>query len=487
MQHLQYYSAMHIRGLLVTGVIAALLASVLMLGVPADAVSSGHVPSPTVTGPITGGVFGRPFTSSPVPLGPAGYTEQEYFISGVATGYQQANSWGSDGRWAVKPAEQAPYRTRILVRRPADQARFNGTVVVEWLNVSIGTDLDPDYLYESNELLRAGYAWVGVSAQQQGVAALKNTDPARYGSLNHPGDTFSYSIFSQAGQALLGAPGVDPLGGMRPNTLIADGESQSAFRMVTYANAIHPIDRLFDGFLIHSRGANSAPISQAPQADQPTPSVVSTRTDLTTPVLTVQTESDVLAPLNYYPARQPDSSTFRLWEIAGTSHADASMLLLSKRELAPFPPTPPAPHCTLPPNNGQQRYVMDDALAQLTRWILGGVPATHAARIEIVEGQSPTIARDQYGNAIGGIRTPALQVPIATLTGTGNSGPDWQCALLGTTTPFSAAQLQALYPSHDHYVRAVTRAAINDTAAGFLLPADARQIIATAASAAIPE
>jgi hypothetical protein len=79
--------------------------------------------------------------------------------------------------------------------------------------------------------------------------------------------------------------GVQPLGGLRPKALIADGESQSALRMTTYANAIQPIDRLFNGFLIHSRSANAAPISQAPQVVKAAPPVAEDRTDLNVPVL----------------------------------------------------------------------------------------------------------------------------------------------------------------------------------------------------------
>jgi hypothetical protein len=85
---------------------------------------------PQVEGPVTGGRFGIPFTSSPVPMGPAGYTEQEYFFGGTATGYAQNGVWGSDGRWSVTPAEQAPYETRMLVRRPAD--RQSSTAPLWW-------------------------------------------------------------------------------------------------------------------------------------------------------------------------------------------------------------------------------------------------------------------------------------------------------------------------------------------------------------------
>ena len=47
------------------------------------------------------------------------------------------------------------------------------------------------------------------------------------------------------------------------------------------------------------------------------------RTDTDVPVLVVQTEGDLIgATFGSAAARQPDSKRFRLWEIAGTAHAD---------------------------------------------------------------------------------------------------------------------------------------------------------------------
>ena len=67
----------------------------------------------------------------------------------------------------------AQYTTRAVVMRPIDPHRFNGTVVVEWLNVSGGADAGPDWILAHNELIREGFAWVGVSAQKVGVDALE--------------------------------------------------------------------------------------------------------------------------------------------------------------------------------------------------------------------------------------------------------------------------------------------------------------------------
>jgi Alpha/beta hydrolase domain len=453
---------------------------------PAPPTAGTLTPRPIVSGPITGGAHGRPFTSSPLPLDLAGYTEQEFFLKGTATGYAQGGTWGTDGRWAATPAETAPYETRILVRRPADPARFNGTVVVEWLNVSFNVDVDPDFLYANAELLRAGYAWVGVSAQQLGVegpSGLKAWDPSRYGALHHPGDTFSYSIFSQAAQSLLHPRGARPLGPLHPRALIADGESQSAGRMVTYSNAIQPIDHIFQGFLIHSRGAAGAPISQAPQPAYPMPAAAQTRTDLGVPVLTFESETDILAGgLGYFPATQPDSRWFRLWEVPGTSHVDRTELGLAATEVLRDIPNYPQGDCKYEPNDGQERYVMDAAVAQLGRWVRTGVPAPSAPRMQISDG---AFVRDKYLNALGGVRTPAVDVPTSTLFGGGNSGTSPLCFLIGITVPLSAAQLSAAYPQRNDYVSAVQQSAARGVSEGFLLPADALQIDQAAATSEI--
>ncbi|HEX2484599.1 MAG TPA: alpha/beta hydrolase domain-containing protein, partial [Myxococcota bacterium] len=73
--------------------------------------------------------------STAFPLAPFRYAEEEFFLAGTATAYTSDAPLSSDGRWAASPGESAAYATRVVVRRPTARARFNGTVVVEWLNV----------------------------------------------------------------------------------------------------------------------------------------------------------------------------------------------------------------------------------------------------------------------------------------------------------------------------------------------------------------
>ena len=476
--------------------LAALCASVLSAGAFASPSNSGdpeasNVARPVVTGPITGGIHGFPFDSSTLPLEQLyGYTEREYFIAGTATSYTNVGALTPDGRWTVKPSSTATYKTRILVRRPTDPEKFNGTVIVEWLNVSQGLDSEPDWDAAHEEFMRAGYVWVGVSAQAVGVngfppgnpagnaGALKVWDPVRYASLVHPGDSFSYDIYSQAGQALRHPRGVNPLRDFKIKNLIADGESQSAFRMVTYIDAIAPLAKLYNSYMVHSRGTSAAPLSQAPQASIPAPTPALFRTDLHVPVMVFQSESDLIT-LGYFADRQPDSEFFRDWETAGTPHADKYLLAFGFVDVQKSLPQRQVNLCDQPINDGPMHYVFNAAYAALNRWVRSGVAAPHAPRIDIVPGTPPTIVRDSFGIAIGGIRTPDVDVPVSTLTGLGNT-PANGCQIFGITIPFSQATLKQLYGTENGYVSKVSSDVLRDVQEGFILRVDAKEIIETA-------
>ena len=147
----------------------------------------------------------------------------------------------------------------------------------------------------------------------------------RYASLTHRGDSYSYDMFSQVGQAIRDNAAT-VLGGLRAEQLLAVGESQSAGRLVTHIDAVHPLVRVYGGFLVHSRGAGGAALAQAPLPAVPTPVPTSIRDDLDVPVLVFNTEMDV----GSLQARQADSAIYRLWEVAGTAHFDQYGLLTAR-------------------------------------------------------------------------------------------------------------------------------------------------------------
>ena len=192
-----------------------------------------------------------------------GYEEAEYLVTGTACSYELQGERGEDGRWDVTPSAEAPFRTRIVVRKPSDPTRFSGIVIVEWHNVSAGIDAAPDWGFFHRSATAAGHAFVGVSAQKAGIDGggiaegihLKVLDPGRYEALEHPGDAWSFDIFTQVGKLLRLPAEESPLRGLTAQRLIAAGESQSAACLVTYINAIDPLTQVFDGYFVHGRPA----------------------------------------------------------------------------------------------------------------------------------------------------------------------------------------------------------------------------------------
>lgn len=464
-----------------------------------SAVTATH---PTPSGPaaqltaLTGG--SGPFMGEATPpnLQQIGYVQHEFAAAGTATAYNDVGSLTPDGRWTFVPDTRAPYRTRVLVRAPAKASAFSGTVIVEWLNVSGGVDADPEWTSLSEEIVRAGDAWVGVSAQRIGVEGgpvlvsvpgvpgsqdagkgLKAIDPARYGSLSHPGDGYSFDIFTQVARAVGSGAG---LSGLRSKRLIAAGESQSAFALVTYFNGVQPLTQTFDGFFVHSRGASGLPLvapgKGADIAGAITGSPTIFRTDQKTPILDIQTETDVGSILNSYAARQPDSNHFRLWEVVGTAHADAHLIGSSAQYI----------DCNVPINNGPMHIVAKAALRALTNWLTTGTAPVTAPRIEVTPGATPQIVRNADGIALGGIRTPPTDVPVATLSGAPGPNPSTICLLLGSTKPFSAARLAQLYPSRAKYLQLYQADVAATIKAGFALPQDRAALMAFADPSVIP-
>jgi hypothetical protein len=465
---------------------------------PTTTAPGADVASPSeVEGPIEGGRYGVPYNPMPESFADQyGYTEEEWFVSGEATAYAPVGALAPDGRWAVRPADTAPYTTRLLVRRPAEAGDFNGTVVVEWLNDSAGRNSDPQFGTLYPVLLGEGSVYVGVSAQAAGIqgggividvpgvpaealAPLKVWDPVRYGGQSHPGDDWSYDIYSQVAQ-LLRRPGeVDPLRGLPVDRVLAMGESQSAGRLAAYVNAVHPRDRIYDGFLVHSRGDGTSTLGEG----DPTPQPAFLRTDLDEPVLQCETETDLVS-LGFLDARQPDDDSVVTWEVAGSAHADASFLgygRASGQVWLPGADNDPTESCGRI-NDGPQPQVLRAAFVALHDWVADGTPPPTGLPIETRGGD---IVRDADGNAVGGIRTPAVDVPVSALTGI-TPAESIFCLLFGASEPLSAARLADLYVDHEDYVAQVTASADAAVEAGFLLPEDRDAYVAAAETAAVP-
>ena len=423
-----------------------------------------------------------PMGAAAVDLAASGYTEREFYADGIANRYRGA-ALGElktaeiiDGNW--------PYRTRVLVRAPEAQ-KFNGTLVVEWANVTAGQDIDFAFAESYEYLMREGYAVAVVSAQRVGVDRLKTWSPARYGTLSTtvgnddpkdgskidtcgqapacPGDALSWDVMTQVSKALKDNAGESkPLPGMTVGKVIALGESQSAFRLATYYNTIQPLYKFFDGFTF---------LDFAPQL----------RADLTVPAIAVRSESTAIL----FP-ETTTSDYVRTWAVAGASHSslyganyvDAMVLrdksMPGKNGPMSFAQSLAAQNCTLSPlfSTVDSGLVLNAALDGVNSWINTGKPAAPTRTFE--RDAAGAVARDAAGNIKGGVRLSQFLVPTAEIT---PNGPAMFCVLAGHHRDFTTAELKTRYGSHDAYVAKVRAATTEAEKDGYVLPLDGDAII----------
>ena len=368
-----------------------------------------------------------------------------------------------------------------MVRRPADAADFNGTVLLEWLNVSGGVDANPDWVLMREEILRGGYAWVGVSAQHIGIEGgpvavgvegteglagqgLKAIDEERYGTLSHPGDGIVRHLHPgrvRANRARRGAgwASADPRAG--------EPSRRRAHHLRQWRAAL---TRQFDGFLVHSRRRRSGATGERGPASRGRhdrrgahpPAHRRRRTDPR-----AQTR-DLLSVLGYHAASQPDEELLRVWEVAGAAHADRHLVGPLADQL----------DCGVPINDGPHHFVAKAALRHLDRWVRDGTPPPEAPRIEIDDG--PSIVRDDNGIAVGGVRTPVVDAPVEALSGDPGPEPSVVCLLMGSTLPIPQDRLAEMFPSRELYLEKFEAAADAAIAAGFVLEEDREALLATA-------
>jgi hypothetical protein len=429
----------------------------------------------------------KPFGASPEDLSKYGYVEEEYSVSGVANRYHfsapLADAEVIDGGHR--------YKTRMLVRRPKDPAKFNGTVLVEWYNVTVGQDVDFNYAAAHEYMLANGYAIVAVSAQVVGLDTLKKWSTPRYGDLSlaappteptQPGspftanDALAWDVFSQTIKGLRTPAGVNALPGLAVKRVIADGESQSAGLLTRYYNSIDPLHRVVDGFVFYD-GAGAL------------------RTDSPVKAITVGTEvfgGDPGSP-------QPDSATFRRWEVAGASHIGLYDIqyadTISARDGAlkgsdgrPTNISGLITNCAWTPlwSSVPVHYVVSSAFAHMNEWIKGGAPPSSAPRFSRDTSVTPAVVRrDDKGEVIGGIRLSEFVYPTQMNKGRGNTGANFFCFITGTHLPYTAEQLAIRYPDRDKYLSDVQKLNANNASDGFILQVDALKSTA-AAKAAVP-
>ncbi len=269
--------------------------------------------------------------------------------------------------------------------------------------------------------------------------------------------------------------------------------------LTTYVNAVDPLVKIYDGFLIHSRFGPAAPLDgssifAAPEASAP--QAVKFRPDLRVPLMTVLTETDLVGGVRpgYHLARQPDTEWLRAWEIPGTAHADNYTIQVGRIDtgfapldqlVAAYAPTDTLMGQHLPHYINfapQHHYVLQAAIAGLHGWMRTGVAPSKAARMELSDTDPPRLVLDGNGLAKGGVRTPWVDVPIARTSGIGTDESPLSY-LFGSGEPFDAATVARIYPGGAaEFLGRFTASLDAAIRSGFLLPTDREEILDLAAA-----
>jgi hypothetical protein len=491
-----------------------------------QAAAADRAPLPQRVRPATGGTGSHPFLAAehqvePLDLREHGYVEEEYLISGQARVYD----WPALGGYIA--LAQGPYATRILVRRPASDARFSGAVIVEGFNPSTRVDLPIMWAQSFAQFVADGHAWVGVTVKPNTIKSLLRFDSARYGELSMahppsgsscasaeinpwsqpttPGDEtgLAWDILSQVGALLKSGSADNPLS--RPATRIyMTGQSQTAGYARTYAtvfgrSVLGPDDRpLYDAYLYSGSPPWQVPLHQcAASIPDRDPRLITAAAGV--PVVEVFAQGDIGTNIA---SRRPDSDTppdlFRRYEVAGAAHTDPWEALsfpaaADMQRAAGQSSALGDPECNprdVEPSDFPIRYALNAAWRNLDDWVRNGVAPPHGVRLQLkpdlAEPFDPERAfvTDSHGNALGGVRTPFVDVPTARWVGAKTGS--FNCMFRGYKFSFDSAELEKLYGGHADYLARVRASVAALQTQRWLTATDAAQIVRDAERAPFP-
>lgn len=440
-----------------------------------------------VTGPIpVTAESGKPFGGAESPIGLSDppmsdllqehdYVEEEFFVSGAVDGQ--------------------PYTTSLLIRRPADTARFSGLVALESVHMQGALGL---WQTCHPAILTGGHAWVTVGSQLAAVEGpIKVSNPGRYASLHVPAapaseqsfaallewqqgddgnpprtlfaiDAISNEIMTQVGMLLKAGPEDSPLRGFTVKHLIMGGASQTGMATLNYINAAHASARLpddkpvYDGFLPMAT-PGWVPVTGGDAA-----------------VVHIFTEGDlvlfgVIGPDGNTAARPDSDATddrYRSYQVPACPHLPTRGL----RDVNGIPQL----GVTLEPGERLTQFPSAPfnhaAFVRLVNWVTKDVVPPHAAAIEIANGATVT---DEFGNAKGGVRSPYVDVPTARYV-----AARYVRNLVGVEMPFAAERLQQLYGSRADYLARFNQSIDEAINGGWILSVDGDRLKKEEAEAA---
>ena len=481
-----------------TGVWASFLVVMLVVVAPAAA----RTPVPHVTGPLPVSATSYPFGAADHQLVPQDLSPARLRRGGVPRQRQ-----GERLRAGRRPGPPSCGRRTRRTRRacwsagPAKRARFSGNVVVEMLNPSNLFDLNIGWALSHEQFMRNGDVWVGITAKPIAVAALKTFDPQRYGALSFANplalddprnctdiqtvvdppelrsrateDGLVWDIYSQVGAWLRSGARVQPARlrqgrhrASRVEHAYGFGYSQTGGYLVNYINAIHPLvvaedgRPIYDGYLVGVAGGAfvgavpDQPV-RSPRRRRPTRGARS-RTSAC-PVIRIMSQSDYLLGIARAPARRRHAAgplpPLRDGRRRARDAGRAVLLAAPADIVRAGRPVPPARV-----QRGAAQPVPElDPLRRRAAEPRPVGPRRAAAAARRADPRRERRARcsTEFGNVIGGLRSPYVDVPTSTWFGS-STGASF-CFIAGHEVPFDQATLDELYPTHGAYVRAVIR------------------------------
>lgn len=503
---------------IITASAGALLAfaTALQAQVPLPTVT--YLPTDPGTGPTDRNV---PFLAWHEDLSRVGYVEKEYQLAGLANRYQYIDNATQSPAVQVAQAGQ-PYTTRLLVRRPATRAKFNGVVYLEILNATARYDGAPMWNLTYPSMIADGAAWVGLTYSDGTAAFLRDTwgtenfpappgaqprDNSRYANLNITTRAHTWDMLNQAA-ALLREKGSasNPLGNWKVDVIIVTGYSQSAAYVTTFANSFYPsysatdpaspcntnespetsgCTPLVNGFVVGGGGPNARLLDGA--GSHPLGDARNLARGLGKTVrFTTESELNAIAA-RYAPA--PEPANYRTYEVAGTAHIDYWRYMLgNKIDEYQFGITDDGAFaCDLPLNRIRTGIPLSAIQHRLARWIKYGESPPPSAFMDfegsLADGTAAWV-RDADGNVTGGVRPPRIDVPVGTYMGSNPySGPPlttaaFYCAsIIGSFAPFDDAELLSRYTNRRTYVVLTWWNIWLSYLDGFLLAVDAKTIL----------
>lgn len=473
-----------------------------------DAIRDAARTAPRVEGPVPATASSHPFgamehSRGGIDLGEFEYLEEEYFLHGTANVYDSA----ADSSLEVVHA-QVPYSTRVMVRRPENPARFSGRVYLDILNASNNYDIEDLWVRSYLWCMENGHAYVGLTSKPVCVMSLKFFDEDRYRSLDwsSPGpaaqpavpDPISgsipgteeglvWDILSQCAAQLRGGGTDNLLAGFRVDYLYLTGQSQSGAYLNTYVNHFHDLlvtaggRPLFDGFFNSVGALVVRPLRQI-RSRRTLGIEPGTLRPVATPTISVTAEGDLelfarITGERMSGLRPPDrdiaGQKSRYYEVAGASHTDVSVPVLpSEAEVTRTRFARPAAPPGALANDFPLGFYLTGLLDRLHLWASAGIEPPRASLL--ARDGTGRIVKDEHGNAVGGLRSPYLDVPAATHRAFGEDGDQ---DIAGTVEYFPPERIAALYGSPEEYLTRFSEHAREQVREGWISAADADRMI----------